>query len=1149
MNWRKSIRKRLRYKGRPVFSVLLAITLLITGIPFIPGADTGKARAATVLSVDPVRFAPVYDGVTDIQWEYNNPDTGQIKHSTDIDLCNGSGGIVKDTEYPTLTQNHYLWDGKINGTPVPEGKHKICVTPVDFPSERQSADIEIVNPNPPAPKLIRFSPQTEEISGVAEIGTAVSLYVTYTYRDGNNTTEGTRPEELLADNIPVSSTRTWSAAEPIEAAYFTDFPEKTSTGRTPDDFVGEWKVKVGLKDYEIAKITAVATRISDRKASLAKSEILQLLRFKALDWNVHWAYLAGYYYEEFEKERIVSRIESIAEYNGISLKMCADPVKSTQPCPGNINKDTVLYMLDPKQAGNLTREDAEYIEKAYANENGKPIAADLDPVNLATGDFSFHHTSLSLEAPMPLKFKLTYHSRDPYDGAVGVGWHHSWGWELQRREEGQMAVISPDGAAYVFHPLGNGEYRTPPGTYNRLTQLPDETYRLETPEHLTYLFRQDGLFITLTDANGNTAKLQYDGTMLEKVSTDGADLTFTYGDGAKLTRVTDQSGRYAEYRYDSVNHDLTAIVLPDGAVIGFEYDERHRMTGISNPNETSTLVNEYDDQGRVVRQRDFAGNWGEIRYDSVNRKTVVKDARGYEKTYEYDERQRRTAVHYPDGTSERFAYDSNDKMTSATDRNGNTTSFVYDERGNLLQAKDPLGGISHVAYNEWNKPKEVTDPLGNKTAFGYDAKGNLTAVTDALGHTSSIDVDARGIPTSITNANGETTQLVNDADGFAKSVLDPAGNRKELERDPLHRVTAVIDALRNSSKVEYDPRDRVKSRIDALGFKESFDYDKNSNLTSHTDASGSITAYEYDRFDRISAVIDPLGKRTEFRYDEAGNRTTVIDANGTATKYEYDNVNRVERIVLPKEHESDPEESIRFTYDGNGNILTREDPKGGKTTVVYDARNLPVSITDAAGAASHYEYDKLGRLTEETNALGHKTSYEYDALGRVIQVTDAMSQTTSFTYDKAGRLIETAKPNGAVCKLQYDARGLLAGMTDPLGNSTAMMRDALGRVTESTDEAGVKTIYAYDALGRVTSIVNALGHTTSFTYDPLGRVKQITDAKQQVTGYEYDRLGQLTKVVNALNNQTAYAYDAVGNILSKTDANGNTTRYSYNKRH
>ncbi|WP_410514431.1 DUF6531 domain-containing protein [Paenibacillus sp. BR2-3] len=1123
---------------------ILAFLIVLTGLPLLPNQELPRAYAETSLQISPITLSSVYGGQTRVNFRFDDPDptdNTQESHDTVISLKRSGSTVatLNSNSYPTETSNYYYWNGLIGSNPAPEGDYQIQVTPTRFPNNGNSGSVQILNPNPPQPKGLEIIRDPESgkyiIRGIAEIGTKVELKMKLIQRVRDNTTFDDEKVETLVTGVPVKPrTSSWALNIPADASYFTNFPERSDN--PPAKYIGEWEKQIELPAYKIAEIQAFSIRDFDSKRSTG-SEKLNVLKYTAPAWGINWAVVASYYYGVDEKDAIVQMISEIAKFNGFPVEDCNDQV-----CYGPIDEGVNLWIMNPKHAGEIGHEDDDRIQEEYANRNGHPLPAAFDPVNLATGDFVFKQTNISLQAVMPLDMSLTYHSRDKYDGDFGVGWHHSYERKLEFRENGVLYVTSPEGASYRFDPIAGGKYEGPDGLYDTLVRNTDGSYTQQTPDRISYTYRKDGKLYRIEDANGNRIQLSYHGSLLTEIATDGAKLTLTYGSGGKITRVTDHTGRFASYEYDAVNHDLTAMILPDSGRITYTYDEKHRMTGIKNPNETSELINEYDEQDRVVRQQDFAGVWGDMEYIPDSKRTVTTDALDRKTVYEFDERYRKTSVTYDDGTVERFLYDKNDNMIRMTDRNGSEWEYQYDGSGNLIRAQDPEGYQTEIRYNVFNLPVEFIDPLGRKTALTYDGKGNLTSITDALGGVSKVTVNGKGVPESIINANGEQTSIENDSYGFASLITDPLGNRQELVRDPLHRVSEIVDALGYRTKLQYDPRDRVTARIDALGHTERYEYDKDSNLISYTDASGSRTSYSYSSFGMLASETDALGNTTRYTYDAVGNRIKQTDAAGSETVYEYDSSNRMDSIT-------DPEGSVStYEYDGNGNVILVKQPNDGSVRIEYDRRNLPVKMTDAAGGVSTFSYDAAGQLTQETDQLGHNVQYAYDALGRLTEETDALGQITSYGYDEAGRLTRTVKPNGAEWKLDYDARGMLVKVTDPLGQTSTMNRDELGQVTGLTDEAGKITSYQYDALGRVTRLVDPLGHATELTYDARGQLTGLKDAKGQSTQYGYDTLGRLLEVTNALGHTTAYRYDALGNITSKTDALGRVTTYDYNRR-
>lgn len=58
-----------------------------------------------------------------------------------------------------------------------------------------------------------------------------------------------------------------------------------------------------------------------------------------------------------------------------------------------------------------------------------------------------------------------------------------------------------------------------------------------------------------------------------------------------------------------------------------------------------------------------------------------------------------------------------------------------------------------------------------------------------------------------------------------------------------------------------------------------------------------------------------------------------------------------------------PEDSVSYTYDAIGNVLTVIDSHG-TITRTYDALNRVSSYTDTYGKVIRYEYDAVGNLSK-----------------------------------------------------------------------------------------------------------------------------------------------------------------------------------------
>ena len=492
-------------------------------------------------------FNTVYREGTTFHWNYTDKE-----HNTSLDGCTpgtktiylpGDPPVAKEIPEPypnagehiadvnqsvSPKQYTYFWDGHYGNTPAALGTHTFCAIPMDEYREYfGQVDLTVANPNPAAPAYlnVEVKPTRAErmqdsnlIRGIAERGTRVTVTITYTKREGNDQfrsyeTVTLPPVDVPFDNKPAGDLShldwagTWAANHPNEPTLdqvITNFPKRDDN--TPSQYLRQWSIPYTLKEVEIADISATAERLPDNpyynpsdasKNKSGVSKAIRVLRYKAPTWDVTWQALAGYYYRASSAQELKEKVEKIAGDNREAIPSCND----TQGCPAFIDKGLNFILQDPELAGKITiRELQDLSFEQIANRKAYSLPAWWDPINLATGDFSFHHTNLTLQAMMPLEFKVAYHSRHNYDGSLGVGWHHSWEWHLERSEGEVMSVITPEGGRYTYVPTENGQYRAPAGGFDQLIKQSDGTFLLTTPQQLRYLFRQDGLLSSLTDA-------------------------------------------------------------------------------------------------------------------------------------------------------------------------------------------------------------------------------------------------------------------------------------------------------------------------------------------------------------------------------------------------------------------------------------------------------------------------------------------------------------------------------------------------------------------------------------------------------------------------------------------------------------------------
>jgi RHS repeat-associated protein len=175
-----------------------------------------------------------------------------------------------------------------------------------------------------------------------------------------------------------------------------------------------------------------------------------------------------------------------------------------------------------------------------------------------------------------------------------------------------------------------------------------------------------------------------------------------------------------------------------------------------------------------------------------------------------------------------------------------------------------------------------------------------------------------------------------------------------------------------------------------------------------------------------------------------GNRLTRTDSssvppppvlNGTVMGSTYDVANRM--LTSP---------DTTYTYDNNGNTLTKTDASG-TTTYGYDYENRLISASMPGGIVATYTYDPFGRrISKSVN--GVTTQYLYDGMNIIKE------------YDGTGTLLASYVHGPGIDEPISMTRG---------GQTFYYHADGLGSITGLTDSSQtVVQNYGYDGFGNLT---------------------------------------------------------------------------------
>lgn len=319
-----------------------------------------------------------------------------------------------------------------------------------------------------------------------------------------------------------------------------------------------------------------------------------------------------------------------------------------------------------------------------------------------------------------------------------------------------------------------------------------------------------------------------------------------------------------------------------------------------------------------------------------------------------------------------------------------------------------------------------------------------------------------------------------------------------------------------------------------------------------------------------------------YTYDPAYRVQTLTDGNtGGTTTYTYDSDNNLIKTSLPRAGEvGQPAtfDTIAYTHDATGAVLSRTDGKGVQTNFEYldpDGRLSAIKYPADATQNVDFTYDIWGRPATRTDAAGKVTYTISDADYLTTLGTQYKNPTTGVLMASHG-VTYTYKPDGARATVNVGGSVLFTYTYDALNRwNTVKDSELLLTTTWSYNDddsisqmnlPGVaRTEYAYNPAGELVSVLNRngalalisqFGHTTDATkklsYDGAGNLLKVTASfpaetpLNGVTNFEYDTKNQLTREQSLRGGVGAYDHSFVYNAAGNATTFKSTAGLTYN---
>lgn len=546
----------------------------------------------------------------------------------------------------------------------------------------------------------------------------------------------------------------------------------------------------------------------------------------------------------------------------------------------------------------------------------------------------------------------------------------------------------------------------------------------------TYTYDYAGRLLTSTDALGYTVSNTYD--ML----------------GNKLT-ATDQGGNTTTYKYDDFGNVLTEEAPFDSTqdrITEYSYDAYGNQISKKIKGSDNQLYSKteyvYDLRDNLTETRCYTSLTdyivtAEYTYNGSG-KVITSTLGGLITTNYYDQNGNIYRIEYPDGGSESYSYSAGGRLDSKTDRNGVLFGYTYDPLGNILcetagteskyytytkTGKLKTAGSASYTYDWAGRKKSETNSDGT-TVYSYDYSGNITSTTaTAFGETETTYYKYDRVGRLIQASDSVTVAYYSytncgriNSSYFQISTSSSTEYAKLYSYNKAGLVTSLIN--------------RHFSGNNSVISSYSYTYRPDGNIASETEYQYNFvdknltTYYNYDLLGRLISEQSAKGSKV-YSYDDAGNRTRVIIDDTSTVSYSYING----RLVSKTENTGGVMNTVSYTYDSNGNLISETD--GIETT--------------------SYAYDVWGNLV----AAGD-TTYGYDYAGlRISKNSDQFYNINGVVaIEKVGETVYTS----------------LLGAERIRRNNILYVYDGHGNVVDLLGSSGIEKVYDYDAYGNQLSI-------------------------------------------------------------------------------